>query len=162
MKRKADRRNVFMRRRRGLAAAAFFWIAGSGTALALEPDIGLASEAVEPGISLASEAVEPGISLASATLEPDISLASEAVEPGISLASDTEEEQAGAGDIDLSLLEELDFSQVESLLDRQEDTAGIRFGELVKMLVQGGEVDKKGLFEPCLDLVLCAIAESKG
>ena len=162
MKRMADRRSVFTRRWWWLAAAVFFWIAGSGTALALEPGNSLASEAVEPGISLASEAVEPGISLASATLEPDISLASEAVEPGISLASDTEEEQAGAGDIDLSLLEELDFSQVESLLDRQEDTAGIRFGELVKMLVQGEEVDKKWLFETCWDILFQEIAESKG
>lgn len=64
-------------------------------------------------------------------------------------------------DLDLSLLEELDFSQIESLLSRQEETAGISFGDLVQMLVRGEDIDKKWLFQTWWDMFFQEIRESR-
>lgn len=83
-------------------------------------------------------------------------------EPGSCLAAGLGEEEAQSGDVDMSLLDELDFSQVEKLLNQQENTEGISFGELVRMLVRGEDIDKKWLFETWWDAFFQEIVESRG
>lgn len=77
-------------------------------------------------------------------------------------AESWQEEAEGSGDMDLSLLDELDFSQVESLLNSQEEASGVSFSELVQMLVQGEEIDKKWVFDSWWNLFFQEIRESRG
>ncbi len=75
--------------------------------------------------------------------------------------TEREGETEQSQELDLSLLDELDFSQVDSLLS-QEETVEFSFGELVQKLIGGEEIDKKWLFSVWWDVLFSEIKESRG
>ena len=61
-----------------------------------------------------------------------------------------------------SYLEELDFSDIDNMLEQQGGTEGLDFKELVEKLVNGEEIDKGWLLEKILSAVFSEVAEFRG
>lgn len=61
-----------------------------------------------------------------------------------------------------SYLEELDFSDIDNMLEQQGGTEGLDFKELVEKLVNGEEIDKGWLLEKILSTVFSEVAEFRG
>lgn len=59
-------------------------------------------------------------------------------------------------------LEELDFSDIDTMLEQQEGTEGLDFKGLVEKLVNGEEIDKGWLLEEILSAVFSEVAEFRG
>ena len=59
----------------------------------------------------------------------------------------------GMGEALDSYFEELDFSDIDAALRRQESTEGIKFQELVQKLMDGEEIDKRWLAKEALHMV---------
>ena len=59
----------------------------------------------------------------------------------------------GMGEALDSYFEELDFSDIDTALRRQESTEGIKFQELVQKLMDGEEIDKRWLAKEALHMV---------
>lgn len=74
-------------------------------------------------------------------------------------AAASEEEDAKAG---LSMLDEVDFSELDDILSEQELTEDFDFKELVKKLIDGEEIDKKWLFDTGKDIFFQEISQSRG
>lgn len=70
-------------------------------------------------------------------------------------------QQAGE-ELQTSLLDELDFSQAEDLLSQRTEDGGISFRQLVELLIQGEEVDKKWFVDSWKDIFFREIRESRG
>ena len=65
-------------------------------------------------------------------------------------------------DLDTSLLDEVDFTELDGLLEEQEATRDFDFKGLVKQLISGEEIDKERLFGTIRDAVLYEVAASRG
>lgn len=59
-------------------------------------------------------------------------------------------------------LEELDFSDIDNMLEQQQGTEGLNFKELVEKLVNGEEIDKGWLLEEILSAVFSEVADFRG
>ena len=62
---------------------------------------------------------------------------------------------------DTTLLQEIDFSQVDWLLSQQNIADKLDFKELVEKLIGGEEIDKKWLFEELLSMAFGEISQSR-
>ena len=65
-------------------------------------------------------------------------------------------------DLDTSILDEVDFTELDGLLEEQEATRDFDFKGLVKQLISGEEIDKERLFGTIRDAVLYEVAASRG
>ncbi len=59
-------------------------------------------------------------------------------------------------------LEELDFSDIDTMLEQQDGTEGLNFKGLVEKLVNGEEIDKGWLLDELLSAVFSEVAEFRG
>lgn len=59
-------------------------------------------------------------------------------------------------------LEELDFSDIDTMLEQQDGTEGLDFKGLVEKLVNGEEIDKGWLLDELLSVVFSEVAEFRG
>ena len=59
-------------------------------------------------------------------------------------------------------LEELDFSDLDTMLEQQDGTEGLNFKGLVEKLVNGEEIDKGWLLDELLSAVFSEVAEFRG
>ncbi len=66
------------------------------------------------------------------------------------------------GDVDLSLLDDMDFSQLDQVLKDQEIAGEFSFKELVRKLVDGEEIDKKQIVKAVWDIFFKEIGQSRG
>ena len=67
-----------------------------------------------------------------------------------------------AEELDLSLLEEVDFSQIDALFEGQGTLDSFDFRELVNRLIQGEEIDKKWLLKEAGGFFFQEVGQSRG
>lgn len=81
-------------------------------------------------------------------------------------AKDLEEETKASGEtvpaMDSSLLDDVDFTDLDDLLGANPITEDFDFKGLVKQLISGEEIDKKWLFDSIKDTFLKEVSQSKG
>lgn len=77
-------------------------------------------------------------------------------------AAGEEQDRTGEESPDISLLDEMDFSGLDEILDSQEFTKSFDFQGLVEKLVGGEEIDKKWLFEEIKEVLFQELDQSKG
>lgn len=76
--------------------------------------------------------------------------------------TDPVREQETVEAMDISMLDEVDFTELDELLDGSAVTGGLDFKGLVKQLISGEEIDKQGLFDTIKGVVIKEVSQSKG
>lgn len=66
-----------------------------------------------------------------------------------------------SGEYDTSFWEELDFSEINNILDKQETVKGIDFQRLAEALINGEEIDKQWLFEKIWNVLFQEVIRNK-